>query len=968
MFQIKDADKKKALVRAGIAVLIGAVLSLIVIMPLRGVMNAVSRINFIAQRLDDYPRMYAGYLEETEEWWNWWLTEDYQKRAEQGAMIFDLDGKYKVEGQKLSYIAKTLGAEKVQIVSEAEYERMQAQDQREGWSICSAPLKDGRLLVLTFQDSLKDDRMAFVDDPDYFMSQVQAGLLGYIVILHEGKLSIYPKDENEAPILEMIQGMLDNGKLNREALLASARTAGERTALKTALNQKTAEIPGGKYVLYSAAYEDNSDFVINVAEVSDLVRFGRKRSWSLWFLCCAVMVLLVKCLWNTKLYVPGEAPEEENITAAKRSFSAVFMTGALILGSVIVIQMLSSVNLSQQGATDQAAFVKKVLGMEAERASSIEHDFDAMYGARARTASSVLSDNPQLMEVDSLHRLCQVLDGSGIRVFDKDGICLASDEVLHQTVDESLTEVNITGGKQDEEEEEPVRYYRAPLTDTEGKTIGWVELLAAQSQLDGLLRNTHLSEVIGDLHLLDSLHVVVVEGGEDGKVVAGTWKNWVGDKAGEHGIQTQLLFDGYEGIISFEGNKCYSIVFSYGDYYVIVGSEDETLLVFAGGVAMLSILLILIAILTVYHPLTRHFCQYQKQKVLSEPDNKELLEKSEYPELWVFLRDFMVALFMLTAVLFFSTKGNPAGLTYNIVRGTWIRGVNAATITTSIMLTSVVFAAQRLIDMFLLRLGKYLSPKGMTICRLLDSCLAYVGAIVMIIYALSMFGVNTATLIGGVGVTAVLFTLGTNSLLGDVVAGIFIIFEGDFTVGDVVVIDNFRGIVTDIGMRTTKLMDDNSRDIKIVNNSEIKTLVNQSREKSSVTIDIPVSRSFGLSRGEVVLKEEIAKLPKMFPKILSTPEYWGISEMPMESPYTGKYGGCKARIAFDCWEKDKEMLTYQVYRQLVFLVVELNNLESADKSALPANGPEPAKAAEPANAAAQANAPEQAKPAEPDKI
>lgn len=101
-----------------------------------------------------------------------------------------------------------------------------------------------------------------------------------------------------------------------------------------------------------------------------------------------------------------------------------------------------------------------------------------------------------------------------------------------------------------------------------------------------------------------------------------------------------------------------------------------------------------------------------------------------------------------------------------------------------------------------------------------------------------MFVVNTATLVGGVGATALIFTLGANSLIADVLAGIFIIFEGDFTVGDVVVIDGFRGIVTDIGMRTTKLMDDNTRDIRIINNSTIKTLTNQSRENSSVIIDM----------------------------------------------------------------------------------------------------------------------------------
>ena len=217
-----------------------------------------------------------------------------------------------------------------------------------------------------------------------------------------------------------------------------------------------------------------------------------------------------------------------------------------------------------------------------------------------------------------------------------------------------------------------------------------------------------------------------------------------------------------------------------------------------------------------------------------------------------------------------------------------------------------------------------MSPRGKTICKLLDSSFAYIGTIAMIIYALSMFGVNTTTLIGGVGITAVIFTLGANSLIADVLAGIFIIFEGDFTVGDVVVIDDFRGIVTDIGVRTTKLMDDNTRDIKIINNSKIVELTNQSREKSTVMIDISVGSSVGLERGEQILQEALTLLPSKFPKIIGTPEIWGVSQLPSKNPYSGKMGGCSVRIAFDCLEKDKEMLTYQIYRELVPLVAELS--------------------------------------------
>ena len=937
MFWKDDPNRKTAAVRICLIFIVGALLALLLILPLRGIMNAVNRLDYITQRLDDYPRMNTVYHQETDEWWSWWLQEVYDQRARQAACIYDLEKRSGSDEEKIAYIAEVLQADKVQILTPAEYQGISGENAAAGLIFSSAELADGRLIVLGFADT-EESRGDLTEDDAYFLSQVEAGLPGYICVLRDGALSVYPKDDKEEELRGMLGSMLQSGKLDPAGLAEKARNDGEKTALKAMVNPGTGGVPAGKYFLYSAAYADNDDFVINVSDTRTLFRFGRKRSWSLWFLCCAVMVLLAPVLWKTRLFKPGTQPQEEYPAAVKSSISAMFMAVLLIFVSVLVVQMLSGVNLAQQGATDQAVYLKRALDKESARASRIEKEFDEMYRMRAETAARILADDPQLIDIDSLHVLDHSLTGAALRVFNTEGELIASDEVLHSAVDTDMISLsaNTSGSPQSgdtkgtEAGDSPVRYYRALMAGGDGKTTGWVELCAEQRQLDELLRETSLQEVIRDQHILDTLHSVAVEKTPEGRICASTWNNWVGDPAGDHGIHTELLYDGYEGIVNFDGNKYYSVVFSYDDNYVIVGSENETLLVFIGGVLILTLLLAVLVLLAVYRPLVRQILAYQKQEFAVDPVGKDYAERREYPALREYLRDFMIAVFLLSSVLFFTTKGNPAGLTYNIVRGTWIRGINAATITTSIMLVSAVVAVERLIDIAVRRLGKYLSPKERTICHLIDSGLTYIGTIVMIVYALSMFGVNTATLIGGVGATALIFTLGANSLIADVLAGIFIIFEGDFTVGDVVVIDDFRGIVTDIGMRTTKLMDDNTRDIRIINNSTIKELTNQSREHSTVIVDISISQSVGLERGEAILQEAIRKLPDMYPKIIGMPEYWGISALPEKHHITGKLGGSKARIAFNCLEKDKEMLTYQVYRSLVSLVKELSGASAEE--------------------------------------
>ena len=206
----------------------------------------------------------------------------------------------------------------------------------------------------------------------------------------------------------------------------------------------------------------------------------------------------------------------------------------------------------------------------------------------------------------------------------------------------------------------------------------------------------------------------------------------------------------------------------------------------AGGTLLLFLALYGVIIFLVFRPMIRCIGRLQEIDVLEDGtlDSAE----SEYLPLWDFVRGFLIAVFLTAVWLFFSSARSPDGLTYSMLRGTWTHGVNVVTITASLILASVVFVVQQLIDLCCRVLGQYLSAKGRTICRLISSVSMYLGFIILILYALSLFGVKASTLVGGVGVTAVIFSLGANSLGADVLAGLFIIFDGDFTLGDRVVI------------------------------------------------------------------------------------------------------------------------------------------------------------------------------------
>src|SRR5690606_6681489 len=101
---------------------------------------------------------------------------------------------------------------------------------------------------------------------------------------------------------------------------------------------------------------------------------------------------------------------------------------------------------------------------------------------------------------------------------------------------------------------------------------------------------------------------------------------------------------------------------------------------------------------------------------------------------------------------------------------------------------------------------------------------------------LSAWGVQTTTLLAGAGIVGLALSFGAQSLIEDVISGLFIIFEEQFLIGDVIEIGSFRGVVTDIGIRVTKFEDING-DIRTINNSDIRSAINTSSHLSPAICD-----------------------------------------------------------------------------------------------------------------------------------
>lgn len=170
-----------------------------------------------------------------------------------------------------------------------------------------------------------------------------------------------------------------------------------------------------------------------------------------------------------------------------------------------------------------------------------------------------------------------------------------------------------------------------------------------------------------------------------------------------------------------------------------------------------------------------------------------------------------------------------------------------------------------------------------TIKSLVCNCLKYAVVIYAIIFGLSILGVNMMAVIASLGVLGLIVGFGAQTLIEDVMTGLFIIFEGQFHVGDIVTIDDFRGTVTSIGIRTTQLTDAGGN-IKIINNSDIRTLTNLSDKTSAAVVDVGISYDADLVKAEQVVAELLQQLPEIYPEVFTkTPTYSGVQSLSASS-------------------------------------------------------------------------------------
>lgn len=181
----------------------------------------------------------------------------------------------------------------------------------------------------------------------------------------------------------------------------------------------------------------------------------------------------------------------------------------------------------------------------------------------------------------------------------------------------------------------------------------------------------------------------------------------------------------------------------------------------------------------------------------------------------------LIALYLFDALL---AKNPISGYLFS---NQWDHKVNVFSLTTILLSAAFATIGVALLKKLLNVLSGRMNPRAQTISNLIASIVQFAVILVVAIYALYQVGVDTSVILTSAGVLTLIIGYGSQSIVSDLVSGLFLIMEDQVRIGDVVILNGFKGIVKHIGLRTTTLELYNN--MKVVNNSQMVGFINLSR-------------------------------------------------------------------------------------------------------------------------------------------
>jgi moderate conductance mechanosensitive channel len=199
-----------------------------------------------------------------------------------------------------------------------------------------------------------------------------------------------------------------------------------------------------------------------------------------------------------------------------------------------------------------------------------------------------------------------------------------------------------------------------------------------------------------------------------------------------------------------------------------------------------------------------------------------------------------------------------------------------------------------------------------TLNQVLKNMIKYLIFIILVVAILNVFNIDTKALITGLGLVGLVIGLALQDIIKDFLAGLFIIFDDKYGVGDIIEINGYKGEVVSLGLKTTRIKNIDGN-IKIFLNRNIIEVINYSINNSRVVLEVSINRNEKIEEIEKLLNNITNNLENEIDFVIGKIKLLGINKIEPTS------------ISFTIVTETKPMKYPIVQRELIKkIIIELD--------------------------------------------
>lgn len=662
-----------------------------------------------------------------------------------------------------------------------------------------------------------------IEDSSRLLAEMRFGGDAIVFARTDDKVSGYPLDDNTSEEIAQIYGEIKKVFQNKD----SFRKA------KNGRSSKLLTLLGERFLAAMMYYSQEAPEILLTVPLRNVIRNGI-------YIAVAISAIIGLGIVLLQIYIfrrlqLKNAGEDANATSWQQLRHQTW-PGLLVV--IVVTFVFSTMLLMLQSYTDATATamtkrenIQYGIDLRKDDENTIRSSFVDSYRTRAQTLANFLTVRQDNQTRDGLEALSRIVGTEYLMRFDSAGHeIVSSNSYTGFAVGANLSEeyqavlmgypYAVVGPAADPYTGRMQIGVAVLMTDGEGRPDGFLLAVYGAEELTKELKRASYENTVNSFAVRKG-HIAAAINDEDGRFIAHTNPEMIGQKAADY-LEDYEPGTSFEGFVRYNGEQmCVSANSTDGRtlLYMVPGRGDSI----TKTIPALMALAVLLIMALLFYPsacalIAHAMTEAKEPQPCESPRNPLMIFSDGYAG---FLTVFVI--FALIA----SANGWWSSFDY-VFSGEWSKGVHLFS------LWAVLFVlAATLCCMFLIRTGlrileSRLGFQARTVVRLAGSLITYAATFFLIFCIFDILGANTTALLASAGVVSIAVGMGAQSMAADLLAGFFMLLEGSIHVGDHVTASGITGTVTDMGIRTTEITDEEGNVVSI-NNSKVSPVRNMSR-------------------------------------------------------------------------------------------------------------------------------------------